>query len=141
MERKSQMDNGKNEEYGFLVELAYEAMKSAYAPYSKFSVGAALLTEDGKVFGGCNIENASYPTGICAERTAFVKAISEGNRKFSAIAICASSTDDYIVPCGICRQFMSEFCPPDFPLILAKTPSDFRVTTLGELLPYSFSLK
>ncbi|XP_051713983.1 cytidine deaminase isoform X1 [Oryctolagus cuniculus] len=88
-----------------------EAKKSAYCPYSRFPVGAALLTGDGRIFSGCNIENACYPLGVCAERTAIQKAISEGYQEFRAIAIASDLEDDFISPCGACRQVMREVCP------------------------------
>ncbi|MBQ9929314.1 MAG: cytidine deaminase [Oscillospiraceae bacterium] len=124
-----------------LVNLAKEAMLRAYAPYSGFKVGAALLCADGTVYQGCNIENASYTPTVCAERTAFFKAISEGNREFAAIAICGGK-DGVITgrfpPCGVCRQVMREFCRDDFPVYLV-TPDGYEAVTLADLLPYSFS--
>ena len=124
-----------------LCELAKEAMLRAYAPYSGFKVGAALLCADGTVYQGCNIENASYTPTVCAERTAFFKAISEGNREFAAIAICGGK-DGVITgrfpPCGVCRQVMREFCRDDFPVYLV-TPDGYEAVTLADLLPYSFS--
>ncbi|XP_066126331.1 cytidine deaminase isoform X2 [Saccopteryx bilineata] len=92
-----------------LLLLSQEAKKSAYCPYSHFPVGAALLTRDGKIFSGCNVENAAYPLGICAERTAIQKAISEGYKDFRAIAIASDLQDDFISPCGACRQVMREY--------------------------------
>ena len=125
-----------------LMKEAMEAMKSAYAPYSHFRVGAALLCEDGTVYRGCNVENASYPAGICAERTAIFKAVSEGKRKFTAIAICGGK-DGVITetcpPCGICRQVMREFAEPGvFQIVLGMSEEDLTVCTLEELLPMSF---
>ncbi len=124
-----------------LCELAKEAMLRAYAPYSGFKVGAALLCADGTVYQGCNIENASYTPTVCAERTAFFKAISEGKRDFAAIAICGGK-DGVITgrfpPCGVCRQVMREFCRDDFPVYLV-TPDGYEAVTLADLLPYSFS--
>ncbi|XP_040319349.1 cytidine deaminase isoform X1 [Herpailurus yagouaroundi] len=96
-----------------------EAKKSAYCPYSHFPVGAALLTRDGRIFSGCNIENVCYPMGVCAERTAIQKAISEGHREFRAIAISSDLQDDFISPCGACRQVMREACQPD---TVSRTP-------------------
>lgn len=127
-----------------LVGRAFEAQKKAYAPYSRFQVGAALLTREGKVFEGCNIENASYGACNCAERTAFFKAVSEGEREFRAIAIVGKPEDaekfDYCAPCGICRQVMSEFCDPKaFEIILAETEEDYRIYKLEELLPFGFT--
>jgi len=125
-----------------LAERALENLDRAYVPYSHFHVSAALLAEDGRVFTGVNVENASYPAGICAERTAFVKAVSEGAKEFSAIAICGGEdghVTDYCPPCGICRQVMREFCDPEnFRIFLVKTPEDYREYRLSELLPESF---
>lgn len=120
-----------------LFELAVKARLSAYAPYSGFRVGAALLTADGKVYTGCNVENASYSLGCCAERTAVFKAVSEGEREFSAIAIAGGkdSADEVCYPCGACRQVMTEFCGSDFKIVLAD-----RTFTLSELMPYAFTL-
>ena len=124
-----------------LCELAKEAMLRAYAPYSGFKVGAALLCADGAVYQGCNIENASYTPTVCAERTAFFKAISEGKRDFAAIAICGGK-DGVITgrfpPCGVCRQVMREFCKDDFSVYLV-TPDGYEAVTLADLLPFSFS--
>ncbi len=124
-----------------LCELAIDAMKRSYSPYSGFKVGAALLCADGTVYQGCNIENASFTPTVCAERTAIFKAISEGNRDFAAIAICGGK-DGVITgrfpPCGVCRQVMREFCKDDFPIYLV-TPDGYEAVTLADLLPYSFS--
>ena len=122
-----------------LMAMAKEAMKSAYAPYSHFSVGAAVETDDGKVYCGCNIENSSYGATICAERTAISKAVSEGYRRITRIAIC-DSNNSFAWPCGICRQVMSEFAVEDFYVILEDNGklSNFL---LKELLPNSFSGK
>lgn len=122
-----------------LVEIAYEAEKNAYAPYSKFSVGAALLTEDNKVYTGCNVENSSFGASVCAERTAALKAVSEGDRRFKAIAI-VSSSEEYTYPCGICRQFLSEFMKEDGRIILHDKEKGIKAHTLGELLPEAFIL-
>jgi cytidine deaminase len=124
-----------------LVELAKDAMTRAYAPYSGFKVGAALLCADGTVYQGCNIENASYSPTNCAERTAFFKAVSEGQRDFVAIAVCGGK--DGIIrgafpPCGVCRQVMREFCGDDF-LLYMVDENGFETHTLAEILPYSFS--
>lgn len=129
--------------YEELIDMALEARKLAYAPYSKFKVGAALLGKNGVVYKGCNVENASYPATNCAERTAFYSAVSEGIKEFEAIAIVGGSVNgvelDYCAPCGICRQVMREFCEPKkFEIILAKTRTDYKVYTLEELLPMSF---
>lgn len=127
-----------------LINLAIEARENAYAPYSNFKVGAALLCENGEIFTGCNIENAAYGPTNCAERTAFFKAISEGIRRFSSIAIVGYlDTDDkahkYAYPCGICRQVMMEFCDPDsFTIIAAKDENDYTQHTLGQLFPNGF---
>ena len=122
-----------------LMDMAKEAMKSAYAPYSHFSVGAAVETDDGEVYCGCNIENSSYGATICAERTAIFKAVSEGYRRITRIAIC-DSNNSFAWPCGICRQVMSEFAVEDFYVILEDNGkiSNFF---LKELLPNSFSGK
>ena len=126
-----------------LMNLAIEARKNAYAPYSGFLVGAALLTADGKVFTGCNIENAAYTPTNCAERTAFFKAVSEGERDFVAIAVAGGkgeAPDALCAPCGVCRQVMAEFCDPDFHVILGNGERQ-SVYTLQDLLPLSFSLQ
>nr|WP_294527773.1 cytidine deaminase [uncultured Blautia sp.] len=127
-----------------LIQKAFEARQKAYAPYSGFMVGAALLCKDGRIFTGCNIENASYGATNCAERTAFFKAVSEGYREFSAIAIAGGRRDarelEYCAPCGICRQVMSEFCDPDvFLVILPRSEEDYKSYTLGQLLPLGFT--
>lgn len=120
-----------------LVALAKEAMENAYVPYSQFKVGAALLTKDGRVFKGCNIENASYGATNCAERTAIFKAVSEGYREFEAIAIVASS-GDFVPPCGICRQVLVEFMP-DGKVILDSDEKGMVTYLVRELLPCGFS--
>ena len=122
-----------------LVTLAKEAMEQAYAPYSKFRVGAALLAKDGTVFKGCNVENASYGATNCAERTAVFKAVSEGCREFEAIAIVASS-GEHIPPCGICRQVLAEFMP-DGKVILDSDEKGMVTYLVRELLPCSFGGK
>ena len=126
-----------------LVLQAEEAMKKAYAPYSGFCVGAALLGKRGRVYTGCNVENASFSPTICAERTAIVKAVSEGEREFAALAV-AGGKDGVIngicPPCGVCRQVLAEFCKPDFPVYLGKGSGDYEAVTLQELLPLGFSL-
>lgn len=124
-----------------LTAQAKAAMKTAYAPYSGYQVGAALLCADGTVYRGCNVENASYGATNCAERTAFFKAISEGKREFTAIAICGGKDGvitDTFPPCGICRQVMREFCKDDFAVYLTDG-KNLKTYTLAELLPYSFS--
>ena len=127
-----------------LLKIAEDAMKNAYCPYSNFSVGAALLCDDETVFTGCNVENASYGVTICAERTAFAKALSEGKRHFKAIAIVGGKdgkTEDFCYPCGACRQVMSEFCKKDFEIILKNDKNEIEAVTRGELLPKSFCLE
>jgi len=121
-----------------LIEESKKAREKAYVPYSKFQVGAALLTEDGEIFHGCNIENAGYSMTNCAERTAMFKAVSEGHRKFAAIAVTAD-TEGPVSPCGACRQVMAEFCSKDMPVYLTNLKGDVLETTVGELLPGSFS--
>ena len=125
-----------------LIREAIEARKTAYTPYSHFQVGAALLTAAGQVFRGCNIENAAYTPSNCAERTAFFKAVSEGEREFAAIAIVAGKKGGPLVqtaPCGVCRQVMMEFCDPDrFQIILATGTDHYDILTLRELLPQGF---
>lgn len=121
--------------------MAFDAMNYSYSPYSGYKVGAALLTAEGKVYTGCNIENAAFGPTNCAERTAIFKAVSEGERNFVRIAVVGGkdgSPDDYFYPCGVCRQVMAEFCNKDFEIITAKTVDDFVKVTLGELLPYGF---
>ncbi len=129
-----------------LIQAAMEARKKAYAPYSHYLVGAALLTADGQVVTGCNIENAAYTPTNCAERTAFFKAVSEGVREFRAIAVAGSPEGDtltqYAWPCGVCRQVMAEFGNPDeFRVIVAGPAGAYRVATLREMLPESFGPK
>ena len=126
-----------------LIHVAKKAMEAAYAPYSGYKVGAALLCADGTVFTGCNIENASFSPTICAERTAFAKAVSEGQREFIAMAVCGGK-DGVITglfpPCGVCRQVMREFCREDFVVYLADREGAYQTRTLSQLLPDSFSL-
>ena len=128
-----------------LIEKTIDMRNYSYAPYSKFRVGAALLAKDGKIFGGCNIENAAYGPSNCAERTAFFKAVSEGVQDFSAIVIAGGPEEgirDFCAPCGVCRQVMAEFCEADsFLVILAKSVEEYEVYTLRELFPKSFSPK
>ena len=124
-----------------LVTEAIAAKENAYVPYSHFRVGAALLTKDGKIYRGCNIENAAYSPTNCAERTAIFKAVSEGDLEFTAIAITGDA-DDYVYPCGVCRQVMAEFCVPDtFQVILAKNEIEWKTFTLEEILPGGFTAK
>jgi len=120
-----------------LVELASEAKEKAYAPYSKFRVGAAILTDRGKVYTGVNIENASYGATNCAERTAIFKAVSEGEKKIKAIAI-ASDSDELIFPCGICRQVISEFGDRDTKIICSRKNGEYEVYSADGLLPNAF---
>ena len=123
-----------------LVQAAIAAREKAYAPYSKFKVGAAILTKDGKTYQGCNIENASYGATICAERTALSNMIVMGGADPIAIAICYNE-EEFAVPCGICRQVLSEFSPKgDLIILMAKTDGSYRETTLSALLPSSFKL-
>jgi cytidine deaminase len=125
-----------------LINQALIARKNSYSPYSKYMVGAALLTESGNIYTGCNIENAAYTPSNCAERTAFFKAVSEGERHFKAIAIVGGyegTPDSYAFPCGVCRQVMMEFCNPDeFRIITAISSDDYKEATLRELLPDGF---
>ena len=130
--------NKKNE----LVLAALKAREAAYAPYSGYAVGAALLTNAGKIYTGCNVENASFGATNCAERTAFFKAVSEGERTFVAIAIAGGkageAVSDYAYPCGICRQVMQEFCEADFQILVVTVNGEFKEHTLAEMLPYGF---
>ncbi|MCR5685860.1 MAG: cytidine deaminase [Lachnospiraceae bacterium] len=125
-----------------LIAKAMDMLKYSYTPYSHFKVGAALLTKSGRIYGGCNIENAAYGPSNCAERTAFFNAVSEGNLEFAAIAIVGGPEGrikDFCPPCGVCRQVMREFCDPkSFYVILARSEADYWVYTLEELLPMSF---
>lgn len=121
-----------------LIEEAKKARDKAYVPYSKFQVGAALLTNDGTVYHGCNIENAAYSMTNCAERTALFKAYSEGNRTFKMLAVIAD-TDGPVSPCGACRQVISELCPKDMKVVLTNLKGDIKELTVEELLPGAFS--
>lgn len=125
-----------------LCRAAMEAMENAYAPYSGCRVGAALLTTEGRVYTGCNIENAAYTPTVCAERTAFFQAVSRGERQFAMLAV-AGGKDGRIrgafPPCGVCRQVMAEFCPPEFPILLVTGADSFERYTLSQLLPLSFT--
>lgn len=126
-----------------LIKQAQAARKKSYSPYSGFCVGAALLCKNGKVYTGCNIENAAFTPTICAERTAIFKAVSEGERQFEAIAIVGGRKDEaggFCAPCGVCRQVMAEFCSKDFKIVLGDENS-CKVYTLDELLPISFTDK
>lgn len=126
-----------------LIRAVFEARENAYAPYSHFTVGAAVLTKDGQVFTGCNIENASYGATNCAERTAIFKAVSEGHKEFIKIAIVGGKEGEEIkefaYPCGVCRQVMAEFCDvKEMKVLIAKSENDYMEKSLDELLPYSF---
>ena len=126
-----------------LIEKAMKAAENAYVPYSGYTVGAALLCKNGKVYLGCNIENAAYSPTNCAERTAFFKAVSEGEKEFSKIAVVGGKNldfKDYFTPCGVCRQVMKEFCDEDFTILLGKNSDEYLSLTLKELLPLAFSL-
>ncbi len=123
-----------------LMAVAVKAREMSYSPYSNFRVGAALLGLSGKVYTGCNVENAGYSPTNCAERTALFKAISEGEREFVAIAIVGGigeKLNDFCAPCGVCRQALSEFCGKDFRFVLGN-PNNIKVVTMEEILPYSF---
>lgn len=125
-----------------LIRLAKDAMQHAYAPYSGFKVGAALLTADGKVYPGCNIENAAYTPSNCAERTAFFKAVYAGEHDFTAIAVVGGKDgviEDVFPPCGVCRQVMQEFCGPDFMIYMGRADDSFVAVRLEDFLPYGFS--
>lgn len=128
-----------------LIRNAIGMLKRSYAPYSNVKVGAALLTKDNKIYTGCNVENAAFTPSNCAERTAFFKAISEGDSDFRAIAVVGGKNGnikDYISPCGVCRQVMVEFCDPDkFLVIMAKSEDDYWIDTLANLLPNNFSIR
>ena len=129
--------------YEDLIEMAMDARRLAYAPYSKFKVGAALLGSNGIIYMGCNVENSSYSATNCAERTAIFSAVAEGQKEFEAIAIVGGNEDaselEFCAPCGVCRQVIREFCnPKTFEIILARNTSDYKVFTLEEMLPMSF---
>lgn len=140
----NQLDEMKNIPVEELIKSAMDARKKAYAPYSGFQVGAAVLTNELRIYTGCNIENAAYSTGICAERTAIAKAASEGWRKLKAIAIvggpAGKTVGQYAFPCGMCRQVMAEFAADAerFFIIVAKNTQDYKVYLLNQLLPESF---
>ena len=127
------------EEIRKLINECMNAKDFSYSPYSRFRVGAALLTESGKIFTGCNVENVSYGLAICAERTALVKAVSEGHRKFKAIAISTDVITTFTYPCGACRQFMAEF--GNYDIYLVKADGQTHRATLQEILPFSFDLE
>ena len=126
-----------------LCTLAIKSMNNAYSPYSGYKVGAALLCDNGKVFTGCNVENSSYGATVCAERTAIFKAVSDGERDFSMLAVAGGKENelsDKFLPCGICRQVMSEFCKPEFIVLVVTSENTYKEFTLSELLPKAFSL-
>ena len=125
-----------------LCSLALKARENSYSPYSNIKVGAALLARSGKIYIGCNIENAAFSPTVCAERVAIFKAISEGEKEFSAIAIAGGANekpDGEFPPCGVCRQVMAEFCDTDFKIYLVKNETEYTALSLEELLPYGFS--
>ncbi len=126
-----------------LCRKAIDTLKHSYSPYSNCRVGAALLTKDGKIYTGCNIENASFSPSICAERVALAKAVSEGELQFDAIAIAGEKRGVLtpFSPCGVCRQVMAEFCKPEFKIIVVVDENTFNEYTLGQMLPNSFNLK
>ncbi|MDD7403088.1 MAG: cytidine deaminase [Butyribacter sp.] len=134
--------NNSESRYEELIRLALKARELSYAPYSDFCVGACLETKSGKLFSGCNIENAGYTATNCAERTAFFKAVSEGEREFQKIAIVGGKAGrelDYCAPCGVCLQVMEEFCnPKQFEIILAKSEKECQIYLLEDLLPMGF---
>ena len=124
-----------------LVLKAIDSMKNSYSPYSRFKVGAALLAENGKIFTGCNIENVAFGPSICAERVAFFKAISEGEKNFSKIAVVGGKNGvitSPTPPCGVCRQVMREFCSDDFEILIVKENENYDKVLLKDLLPHSF---
>lgn len=125
-----------------LAALAVKAMDNAYVPYSNYKVGAALLTKSGKIYTGCNIENAAYSPTVCAERTAIFKAVSEGEREFVKIAVAGGKNGEIMgefPPCGVCRQVMAEFCGGDFEILVVNGKNSFTVYKLSDILPYSFN--
>ena len=144
MERKQAVitpDDLTKEQIRELGVKALAGLKNSYAPYSHFHVSAVLLCADGKVHTGNNIENAAYTPSVCAERCAFFKAVSEGERDFTAIALCGGLNGivkDYCAPCGVCRQVMWEFCRPDFKIIMVKSEEEWKEYTLEQLLPEGF---
>ena len=130
----------KKEQIKKMIEIALSQLAYSYTPYSDFKVGAALLGKNGRIYTGCNIENAAYTPTNCAERTAIFKAVSEGYREFQAIAIISDS-EEVTSPCGVCRQVMAEFCGPGFEVTMVSCKGDYKTVTLEELLPYAFSMK
>lgn len=133
--------------YDRLLSAACDAAKNAYVPYSGFCVGAALVSADGRIFTGCNVENASYSVTVCAERNALFAAVAAGVRDFEAIAVLgraagAAEANDFTIPCGVCLQALAEFCDPErFVVLMMKNRNEYREVRLGKLLPYSFWLK
>lgn len=131
-----------SEQKNELINSCLKARENAYVPYSGFSVGAAVLTERGDIFRGCNIENASYPAGICAERTAVFSAVAAGNTHLEAIALSGgkkgAEPQDFCMPCGVCRQVMTEFFSPDAPVLIVKSTQEVLEFTLAELMPHMF---
>lgn len=124
-----------------LISKAFDMLDFAYVPYSRYTVGAALLAKNGKIYTGCNIENVSFGPTNCAERTALFKAVSEGVKDFTAIAVVGGpqkKVNDYCSPCGVCRQALREFCGGDFIFILAKSKTEYRLMTMDQILPESF---
>lgn len=125
-----------------LIAAAINARQKAYAPYSGFSVGAAVITREGEIFTGCNVENASYSATMCAERTAIFSAVAQGHRDFAAIAVTGGRSgrepEDFCFPCGVCLQVMSEFCSPSFEICIVKSPDEVRRFQLRDLLPVKF---
>lgn len=125
-----------------IIKKTIENLEFSYAPYSNFHVSAILETEEGKLYQGVNLENASYPVGICAERSAFASALSKGERNFKRLVLVGAKkgeSPEIISPCGMCRQFMREFCEDDFELVFAKSPDEYKVYTFKDILPLSFS--
>ncbi len=124
-----------------LIKAAMQARLKSYAPYSGFNVGAAVLTADGRIFTGCNIENAAFSPTVCAERVAVFSAVAAGCREFSAIAVAGGKTGeelDFAYPCGVCRQVLNEFCNKNFKIIVVKSETEYKEHTLAELLPHGF---
>ncbi|RFU33577.1 hypothetical protein B7463_g2736, partial [Scytalidium lignicola] len=125
------------QQFSTLKTRSTDAKATAYCPYSRFHVGATILTNDGQYIDGANVENAAYPVGTCAERVAYGKAVTEGHKGFKALAV-ATDISPPASPCGMCRQFIREFCEPDFPIFMFDKDGSFAVMTLGDLLPQSF---
>ena len=126
-----------------LAAAAIKAREKAYVPYSHFSVGAALLTREGEIITGCNVENASYPAGLCAERVAIFSAVAAGKREFACIAVTGGregeTPADFCMPCGMCLQVMSEFCGPDFEILIVKSEEEIEEYALRDFLPHTFT--